>query len=132
MSRWCFEIGLDYRADRTGHDYHVYIGFEPLRPLYEDDVALKKLREWVRLVIVDTFANGVWQGTNPHVDIYLDLDALLRARVHDLGGDESLFFVGGELVKDKGQGPYTKPLSHPQKIEGKLRDCERAHHVPKS
>jgi len=80
MSRWCLEFQGEYRDDRRGLGYPVYSGEEPLMPLYPDDSELGKLWEWVRLVIVDSFQHEVWLGRNPHVDIYCDLEKLLRAR----------------------------------------------------
>jgi len=123
----------DFQDGRTGLDYHVYFAVQPLVPLYPDDPELqdKKVRAWIKMVVVDIYANGKFVGRTPHVDPYYDLDALMRARVQDLTGGMSLVYDRGGLEPIPGEGPVTGPLGHPADDEKIIRDFEREHPLPR-
>src|SRR2546427_3467692 len=116
--KW-IQFNGDFQDRRNGLDYHVYFAVQPLVPLYLDDPELqvKQVRAWIKLSIADIYRGGQLLCRTPHVDVYYDLEALLRARVEDLTNGMSLVFVRGSLEPIAGEGPVVGPLGHPVDIQ---------------
>jgi hypothetical protein len=66
------------------------------------------------VVIADIYQAGRHLRRTPHVDVYHDLDALMRARVQDLTAGMSLVFVRGGLEAMSGEGPVVGLLAIPR------------------